>query len=139
MNTGFSILVAFLLSLLHHGDASLNAQTTAQVEVTPTVTPSVSPTETITPTDTVTPSVTPDVTVTPSVTPSVSVTPTGLPTGLPKGDGDKDDMLGLKADFHGLVGLMNAAFHHETNETRSESRHGGNDDGQTGQSSQSGE
>ncbi|HET9946497.1 MAG TPA: hypothetical protein VFQ63_00340 [Patescibacteria group bacterium] len=135
MNTGFSILVAFLLSLLHHGDATLNAQTTAQVEVTPTVTPSVSPTETITPTDTVTPSVTPDVTVTPSVTPSVSVTP----TGLPKGDGDKDDMLGLKADFHGLVGLMNAAFHHETNETRSESRHGGNDDGQTGQSSQSGE
>ncbi|MDE2026567.1 MAG: hypothetical protein KGJ07_08840, partial [Patescibacteria group bacterium] len=85
--------------------------------VTPTVTIAPTNTPTVTPTDT------PIVTVTPTVTTSPTVTP--VPT---LGDGDKDDLLNLKADVHALFGLMNAAFHHEQNEQRFEQKHGVNRD-----------
>ncbi len=109
MNTGFSLFVALLLSLFHHGNLSTSALTVA-ADVTPSVTP----------TDTIVPTVTPTDTPTPSVTITPSVTPTG--------DGDKDDMLGLHADVHALFGLMNAAFHHEQNEQRFEDKHGSSPD-----------
>lgn len=127
------------LFLPHHGNTNLNTQTTVQADVTadptvtPTDTPSVTPTDTptVTPTDTPsvtptdTPTVTPTTTVEPSPTATVSPTVTPTPT---QGDGDKDDMLDLKADFHALFGLMNAAFHHERNEARFQAKHGRNRD-----------
>lgn len=118
MGIALSILLTLFGHLMNPGHSLAN-QTTVQADVTiePSVTPSVTPEETTTPTETVTPTVT--------VTPSVSPVPTG--------DGDKDDMLGLKADAHAFFGLMNAAFHHEQNEKRFEQKHGVSVDTESGE------
>lgn len=121
--------------LPHNHNLSANAQTTVQADVTvaPSVTPTDNPTVTPTPSDV---TVTPTVTVAPSVAPTVTpaptatVSPTVTPTPAQQGDGDKDDMLGLKADVHALFGLMNAALHHEQNEQRFDTKHGVNRDQQ---------
>lgn len=124
LNTGFSVLVALLLTLLHHGHVSAN--TTADIDVTPTVT--ATPSVTVTPTDM--PSVTPTdaPSVTPTETPSItpSVTPSATPSVVPTGDedGDKDDMLGLGAKIRAFFGLSNAFHHHEINEERFLEKHG---------------
>lgn len=138
MHSGFSVLVALLLSLFHHGAITTNTTLDANVTptVTVTVTPSVTPSDTpsVSPTDTpsITPSVTPVVspTVTPSVTPSVSPSGTPNPSGTPQGEGDKDDMWGfVPANIKAFFGLSNAASHHEQNEQRFEQKHGTNRDG----------
>lgn len=104
MDHVFSVVLTFFVHFLNP-TPNANAKVTVTADVTgePSVTPTVTPTGTVTPT------------VTPSVTPSISPRPT---------DGDKDDMLGLKADVHALSGLLNAAFHHEKNEDRFQEKHG---------------
>jgi hypothetical protein len=118
----FLMLAGFFLP--HHGNSNINTQTTVQADVT--VDPSVTPTDTPTVTPTDTPTVTPIVTVEPSVspTPTATVSPTVTPAPDEDGDGDKDDILHVKANFHALWGLMNAAWHHERNEERFKTKHG---------------
>lgn len=110
MDHVFSVVLTFFVHLMNPNPVKTDATVTADVTVDPSGTPTVTPL--VTPTGTVTPTVT----ITPSVTPSVSPEPTG--------DGDKDDMFGLKADAHAFFGLMNAALHHEQNESRFEAKHG---------------
>jgi hypothetical protein len=114
MNTGFSVLIALLLTLFQHGHINANIQTTADV----TVTPSVTPTETITPTVTPSETVTPTETITPTVTVTPTVSPSPEPTGIWNG------IRWVPANIRAFFGLSNAARHHEINDERFESKHG---------------
>lgn len=129
MTLTLSLILSALLSLLNPGNVS-HAQTQVQADVTvePSVTPLPSSVQTTeTPEDSPTPTISPTVTPVVSPTPDVSVTPTPVATVTPtptmEGDKDKDDMININADVHAFFGLMNAAFHHETNEDRSEQKH----------------
>lgn len=126
MHAGFSVLVALLLSLLHHGNISASTTLTADITpaVTVTVTPSVTPSETpsLEPSDTPAPTT---VTPTPTATVSPSVKPTEDRDGDDDNDGDGHGRHRGRGKGDGLTGLLNAIFHHDENNERFEDKHGG--------------